>query len=113
MMKIIILIIFFSLEVVESKGQEASEMEDIFQNGRRWNSMCEGVHAPWLDRTFFMVGYKYEGKKVVNGHYCRECRLILLCSPALYLVLDTFSTTALILWFTLPSLCLLVLFLTL
>jgi len=69
-MKIIILIIFFSLEVVESKGQEASEMEDIFQNGRRWNSMCEGVHAPWLDRTFFMVGYKYEGKKVVNGHYC-------------------------------------------
>ena len=72
--RVFLLFVLLPLAVVASLGQDnqnATEMDEIFQKGRKWIVMGEAFVSPSVGhRVFWINGYECEGDTVVEGHLC-------------------------------------------
>jgi len=72
--RVILLYVLLPLGIVASRGQDnqnATEMDEIFQKGRKWIVMGEALVSPTVGRRVFSItGYECEGDNVVDGHLC-------------------------------------------
>jgi hypothetical protein len=70
--RVFLLFVLLPLAVVASLGQDnqnATEMDEIFQKGRKWIVMGEALVSPSVGRRVFIInGYECEGDTVVDGH---------------------------------------------
>ncbi len=72
--RVILLYVLLPLGIVASRGQDnqnKTEMDEIFQEGRKWIVMNEIFVSPTVGRRVFSItGYECEGDNVVDGHLC-------------------------------------------